>query len=218
MASSQPSQENSQKIYLRTNVPSSTVSDVPYAQAYGKAPVSYRTDDMVVYSRPGTLDRHQHLPAELEDGIYYTDESTMRSGATSERSNDSKARHVKSGHRSYSRQHHQHHRRPRIEDPDGYWKVPHVLNSTGKLNSTLSGPYVTPGGRQLSKTPKKHTAGVQVLDSEQIVTEKTDPGDSYSGLTQRTDYTQSSQYLHPQIPVSAPCLITAFFAFTYFYL
>ena len=195
MASPQPPQERPPKIYLRSNVYSTSIPDAPYASPYEQAPVPYKTGDTIVYSRqPSSVQAH---PYSAPEAPYYVDESSLRNGTISELSNDSKSRHSKSSQRTNLHRHHHHHRMPRIEDPDGYWKVPHAVNSSERLHSSLPVSYVTPGGRQLSKTPKKHTAGVQVLGSEQSIPEKTNHLVPYCDLTQEADdYMQSSQYLH----------------------
>ncbi|VDM18859.1 unnamed protein product [Hydatigera taeniaeformis] len=196
MASPQPTQEQSPKVYLRNDVFRPAVPDVSYTAPYGKAPITYKAGDTIVYSRqPATVPRQVYPTMGSVEAPYYVDESTLRSGTYSDLSNYSKGKNPKSSQRSHHRYHHHHHRGQRIEDPDGYWRVPHA-NSQEKLQSTLPGPYVTPGGRQLSKTPKQHTAGVQIYDVNQTVSEKSDQNPSYADLTQESEeYMQSSQYL-----------------------
>ncbi|EUB58469.1 hypothetical protein EGR_06650 [Echinococcus granulosus] len=200
MASPQPTQGQPPKVYLRNDVYSSAVSDAPYTTPYGKTPITYRAGDTVVYSRqPATVPRQAYTLADSVEAPYYVDESTLRSGTFSEISNDSMGRHSKSSPRSrqhyHHRYHHHHHRGQRIEDPDGYWKVPHA-NSQEKLHSTLPGPYVTPGGRQLSRAPKQHTAGVQVINISETMGESPDQRASHTELTQEVEeYMQSLQYL-----------------------
>ncbi|KAL5109297.1 Myosin heavy chain non-muscle [Taenia crassiceps] len=196
MASPQPTQEQPPKVYLRNDVYRSAVPDMPYTTPYGKAPVAYKAGDTVVYSRqPATVPRQAYPSMDSIEAPYYVDESTLRSGTFSDLSNQSKSKHSKSSQRLHHRYHHHHHRGQRIEDPDGYWKVPHA-NSQEKLHSTLPGSYVTPGGRQLPRTPKQHTAGVQVIDVNQTVGEKPEKNPSYTDLTQEAEeYMQSSQYL-----------------------
>ncbi|VDK33169.1 unnamed protein product [Taenia asiatica] len=196
MASPQPTQEQPPKVYLRNEVYRSAAPDVAYTIPYGKAPITYKADDTIIYSRqPATLPRHAYPSMDSVEAPYYVDESTLRSGTFSDLSNVSKSRHSKSSQRPHHRYHHHQHRGQRIEDPDGYWKVPHA-NSQEKLHSTLSGSYVTPGGRQLSRTPKQHTAGVQVIDVNETVNEKPNQDNSCTDLTQETEeYMQSSQYL-----------------------
>uniref|UniRef100_A0A915EXN4 Uncharacterized protein n=1 Tax=Echinococcus canadensis TaxID=519352 RepID=A0A915EXN4_9CEST len=200
MASPQPTQGQPPKVYLRNDVYSSAVSDAPYTTPYGKTPITYRAGDTVVYSRqPATVPRQAYTLADSVEAPYYVDESTLRSSTFSEISNDSMGRHSKSSPRSrqhyHHRHHHHHHRGQRIEDPDGYWKVPHA-NSQEKLHSTLPGPYVTPGGRQLSRAPKQHTAGVQVININETMGESPDQRATHTDLTQEVEeYMQSLQYL-----------------------
>ncbi|VUZ39029.1 unnamed protein product [Hymenolepis diminuta] len=195
MASPQPTQEQSPKVYLRNEVYSSSIPDSSYTMPLTRTSVSYKPGETIIYTRqPATTSRNQYQPTEssLEQPLY-ADESTPRSGTFSEASNDSRSRHLKSSQKNRNRHHHHHytHRRPKIEDPDGYWQVPH------SNHSTISGPYVTPGGRHLSRTPKQHTAGVQVVGTNQVIGGNTDDqGGSYNDVTQELeDYMQTSQYL-----------------------
>lgn len=193
MASPQPhSQEHSPKVYLRNEMYSPSVPESAYSIPYTKTQVVYKPGEAVIYTRqPANMSQHQYKNNETPtEQPYYMDDSTMRSGTFSEASNDSRSRNSKSAQRTRPRHHHHHylHRRPKIEDPDGYWQVPH--NS----QPTTSGPYITPGGRQLSRTPKKHTAGIQVEGKDQVI--GMDPGASYGDITQELEeYMQGSQYL-----------------------
>ncbi|KAM3173045.1 hypothetical protein ACTXT7_013289 [Hymenolepis weldensis] len=195
MASPQPTQEQSPKVYLRNEVYSSSVPESSYTMPLSRTSVSYKPGETIIYTRqPATIPRHQYQTTESSvEQPLYADESTPRSGTFSEASNDSRSRHLKSSQKNRNHHHHHHytHRRPKIEDPDGYWQVPH------SNHSTISGPYVTPGGRHLSRTPKKHTAGVQVVETNQIIGGNTgDQGGSYNDITQELeDCMQASQYL-----------------------
>ncbi|VDN96667.1 unnamed protein product [Rodentolepis nana] len=195
MASPKPSHEKSPKVYLRNESYTSTITEPSYMTPYLGTPVTYKPGETIIYTRqPATMPRHQYQSTEpTSEQPFYADESTLRSGTFSEASNDSRSRHSKVSQRNRSRRHHHHytHGKPKIEDPDGYWQVPH------SNHSTMSGPYVTPGGRHLSRTPKKHTAGVQVVGMDQVIGGKTgNQGGSYNDITQELeDYIQTSQYL-----------------------
>lgn len=195
MASPQPTQEQSPKVYLRNEVYSSSVPESSYAMPLTMTSVSYKPGETIIYTRqPPTIPRNQYQTTESSgEHPLNAGESTPRSGTFSEASNDSRNRHLKSSQKNRNRHHHHHytHRTPKIEDPDGYWQVPH------SNYSTISGPYVTPGGRHLSRTPKKHTAGVQVVGTDQVIGGNTGgQGGSYNDITQELgDYMQMSQYL-----------------------
>nr|CDS29790.1 nonmuscle myosin II heavy chain [Hymenolepis microstoma] len=195
MASPKPSQEKLPKVYLRNEGYTPSVPEPSYMTPYLGTPVTYKSGETIVYTRqPATMPLRQYqynVPA-TEQPIY-ADDSTPRSGTYSEVSNDSRSRHSKVNQRNRNRRHHHHYTpgKARIEDPDGYWQVPH------SSHSTMPGPYVTPGGRHLPRTPMKHTAGVQVVGTDQVIGGNIgDQGGSYNDTTQELeDYIQNSQFL-----------------------
>lgn len=199
MASPQPNREQAPKVYLRNEVYSPAAPETVYARPYKKTPVSYEPGETIIYTRqpasitPQSLHPSRGPPVEQPFDV---DDSTLRSGAFSEASNGSKI--SKSSQRPHHRYHHHHHHnhpRQKVEDPDGYWQVPHTNNQDRSEHSTMSGPYKTPGGRQLSKTPKKHTAGVQVVGIDQVIGGD-DRGGTFDDVTQELEeYMRSSQYL-----------------------
>ncbi len=169
------------KVYLRNNVYST--SDAPsgnteqaFSPVYGQAPMTYQAGDTTVYIRQPTQ-QQSTAPYPVVDTLgvpYYGDESTLRGASPfSELSNDSRSKTP----RSHRHHHHGHahgtasrQRRQRIEEPDGYWILPHGgKNQQSRSQSSMAGTYVTPGGRFLSRTPKKHTAGVQFAGTEQTL-------------------------------------------------
>lgn len=195
MASPKPNPEKSPKVYLRNEGYTSSVVEPSYMTPYLGTPVTYKSGETIIYTRqPATMPQYKYQSTEpATEQSYYVDESIPRTGTFSEVSNDSKSRHSKESQKNRNRHHHRHyvHGKAKIEDPDGYWQVPH------NNHSTMPGPYVTPGGRHLSRTPKKHTAGVQVVETDQVIGGKpSDQGGSYNDITQKLeDYIQTSRFL-----------------------
>lgn len=76
-----------------------------------------------------------------------------------------------------------------VQDPDGFWIIPHN-SSSSREGSTSKGTsrYVTPGGRYLNRTPKKHTAGTQFVGTEQII-----PGQPASDNVSQEDLDELSR-------------------------
>ncbi|KAM7535862.1 hypothetical protein Aperf_G00000095408 [Anoplocephala perfoliata] len=194
MTSSQPNRRQSPKVYLRDKIYSPAAPELAYDRSYTRTPVSTEPGDTIIYTRqPVTMLQSSGGPS--NEQTLDADDTTLQSAALSEASNDSKI--SKSSQRPHRRYHHNHHnhRRQKIEDPDGYWQVPHTNSQERSELSTTPGPYKTPGGRQLAKTPKKHTAGVQVMGIDQVIGGGDDPGGTYEDFTQEIeDYMQSSQY------------------------
>ncbi|VDD81596.1 unnamed protein product [Mesocestoides corti] len=196
MASSQPTPDQQPKVYLRNSVYSTNGADDIHAPSYGQAPVTYRTGDTTVYVRQPPAVQRSPYPTTDTGGLpFYTDELTTGTGTYNEISSDSKGRRSRSNQRPHHHHHHQNQRRQRVEEPDGYWILPHD-SKHAKVHSTTAGAYVTPGGRRLPRTPKKHTAGLQVLGTEQTQMVGSEQDELTSDLTQDLEeYMQSSQYL-----------------------
>lgn len=196
---------SSPKIYLRNSVYSTNEEPIIQSPSYGN---QAQIGDATVYIRQ-PVQQMQQSPASL---LSPPDNSSMRcTSPFSEVSNDSRYMNARCprNHRSGSRHHHRSkNRQPRIEEPDGYWILPHAGTRPVRSNAPLP-PYVTPGGRQFSRMPRTHTAGVQVAGADQ----SSIGGDVFSNTSmanvidiETDDYMQSSEYLpsdDPEISVSS---------------
>ncbi|KAL7060766.1 hypothetical protein AAHC03_09246 [Spirometra sp. Aus1] len=95
------------------------------------------------------------------------------------------------------------HRANRIEEPSGYWVLPHTKHhKSPSQSSSTPTRYVTPGGRYLHRKPKKHTAGVQFRGAEYTVYSTAPPGGVTEGREEVQQYSSLSRKVDPNISVT----------------
>ncbi|VDN42436.1 unnamed protein product [Dibothriocephalus latus] len=122
------------------------------------------------------------------DGVYYAEGPMMASESNlSSISMDSQQRRQRTN---------------RIEEPSGYWVLPHTKHhKSSEPSSSTPTRYVTPGGRYLHRRPKKHTAGVQVRGPDYKVYPTVSPGGVVEESEEMQQYSSLSRKIDPNISV-----------------
>lgn len=142
--------------------------------------------------------------SEGRDGMYYmegpmTGQSMMASSYPADLTGTSNSN--LSGISADSQQ--RHHRTSRIEEPSGYWILPHTKHHKSPSHSSSTPTrYVTPGGRYLHRKPKKHTAGVQFKGAEYTVYSTLPTGGVMQGSDELQQYSTFTSKIDPKISVT----------------